>query len=391
MNITIVGIGYVGLSLALLLSKDHNVIALDIDQNKVNSVNKKISPINDKEIIEYLKKPEISIKATLDKFEAYKKSDYIIISTPTNFDENNKSFDTSSIESVISDILKINKSAQIVIKSTIPIGFTKSIRENYGTKKIFYSPEFLREGRALYDNLYPSRIIVGDISTEAKEFAEILKGASLLDKDNIELLFMSSTEAESVKLFSNTYLAMRISFFNELDTFAEIKNISSENIIMGMSKDPRIGDYYNNPSFGYGGYCLPKDSQQLLSNFSGVPNEIISSIVSSNNTRKEFINKTILSKKPKTIGIYRLTMKDDSDNFRESAIIDIMHKLAKNQNINIIIYEPLHTGNEFEGYIILNNFNDFAKKSDLIIANRTTTDLEGIKEKVYSRDLFHNN
>ena len=391
MNITIVGTGYVGLSLALLLSSDHNILALDIDKKKVDSINNKVSPINDSEIIKYLKKDGNLLRATTDQVIAYKNADYVIISIPINFIDKINSFDTSSIKEVISNILSINKTAQIVIKSTIPIGFTEEVKKYFSTNNIFYSPEFLREGKALHDNLFPSRIIIGDTNDKAIKFGRILSEASLLKKEDISISYMSSSEAEAVKLFSNSYLAMRVGFFNELDSFAETNKLSSKNIIQGMSTDPRIGNYYNNPSFGYGGYCLPKDTHQLLSNYSEIPNEIISAIIKSNEIRKDFIVNSILAKGPKIIGVYRLIMKEGSDNFRESSIIDIMDKLINVPDIEIIIYEPLLKVNNFEGCEIEREINNFKKKSDLIITNRFFNELDDVYNKVYTRDIFNNN
>jgi UDPglucose 6-dehydrogenase len=391
MNITIVGTGYVGLSLALLLSSDHNILALDIDKKKVDSINNKVSPINDSEIIKYLKKDGNLLRATTDQVIAYKNADYVIISIPINFIDKINSFDTSSIKEVISNILSINKTAQIVIKSTIPIGFTEEVKKYFSTNNIFYSPEFLREGKALHDNLFPSRIIIGDTNDKAIKFGRILSEASLLKKEDISISYMSSSEAEAVKLFSNSYLAMRVGFFNELDSFAETNKLSSKNIIQGMSTDPRIGNYYNNPSFGYGGYCLPKDTQQLLSNYSEIPNEIISAIIKSNEIRKDFIVNSILAKGPKIIGVYRLIMKKGSDNFRESSIIDIMDKLINVPDIEIIIYEPLLKVNNFEGCEIEREISNFKKKSDLIITNRFSNELDDVHNKVYTRDIFNNN
>lgn len=391
MNITIVGTGYVGLSLALLLSSDHNILALDIDKKKVDSINNKVSPINDSEIIKYIKKDGNLLRATTDQVIAYKNADYVIISIPTNFIDNINSFDTSSIKEVISNILSINKTAQIVIKSTIPIGFTEEVKKYFSTNNIFYSPEFLREGKALHDNLFPSRIIIGDTNDKAIEFGRILSEASLMKKKDISISYISSSEAEAVKLFSNSYLAMRVGFFNELDSFAETNKLSSKNIIQGMSTDPRIGNYYNNPSFGYGGYCLPKDTQQLLSNYSEIPNEIIAAIIKSNEIRKDFIVNSILAKGPKIIGVYRLIMKEGSDNFRESSIINIMDKLKNVPDIEIIIYEPLLKVNNFEGCEIEREINNFKKKSDLIITNRFSNELDDVYNKVYTRDIFNNN
>ena len=337
------------------------------------------------EIEDFLKNKKLNLKATLDYKEAFSGADYVIISTPTNYDEVKNYFDTSSVELSIERVLEVNSDATIIIKSTIPVGFVKRMREKYGVNNIIFSPEFLREGHALYDNLYPSRIIVGDTTDKAVTFANLLKEGAL--KENIDVKFMDSTEAEAVKLFSNTYLAMRVSFFNELDTYAEVNGLNTKDIIEGMGLDPRIGDYYNNPSFGYGGYCLPKDTKQLLANYNGVPQNMITAIVKSNDTRKDYIAHVILDKHPKVVGIYRLTMKANSDNFRCSAIQNIMKKL-KDNNIEIIIYEPSFKLDEFEGYKVIKNFNDFANMSDVILANRLEEELSSCKSKVYTRDLY---
>jgi len=391
MKITIVGAGYVGLSLAVLLSQKHEVAILEIDKNKIKQINNKESPFKDKEIEEYFSDKKLNLIAYNNKNEAYKNSEYIIISTPTNYDISTNSFDTSSVESVIEDILcSNNHDANIVIKSTVPFGFTDKIRKKYKINRIFFSPEFLRESSALFDNLYPSRVVVGDITDEAKTFANILVDCALKEKSLIPILLMNSNEAESVKLFSNTFLALRIAFFNELDSFSEAKKISSKSIIDGVSSDPRIGNYYNNPSFGYGGYCLPKDTQQLINNYENIPNNIINSIVDSNATRKSFILDSILKRKPKNVGIYRLIMKDGSDNFRESAVLDIIDYL-KLKKINIVLFEPLIDTNEYNGIRINNDFNEFAKEADLIIANRLSIELNEVKSKVYSRDIFNIN
>ena len=385
MKIAVTGVGYVGLSMAVLLSQHNEVMALDVIEDKVNMLNNHISPIKDAEIEDFLKNKKLNLKATLDYKEAFSGADYVIISTPTNYDEVKNYFDTSSVELSIERVLEVNSDATIIIKSTIPVGFVKRMREKYGVNNIIFSPEFLREGHALYDNLYPSRIIVGDTTDKAVTFANLLKEGAL--KENIDVKFMDSTEAEAVKLFSNTYLAMRVSFFNELDTYAEVNGLNTKDIIEGMGLDPRIGDYYNNPSFGYGGYCLPKDTKQLLANYNGVPQNMISAIVKSNDTRKDYIAHVILDKHPKVVGIYRLTMKANSDNFRCSAIQNIMKKL-KDNNIEIIIYEPSFKLDEFEGYKVIKNFNDFANMSDVILANRLEEELSSCKSKVYTRDLY---
>ena len=383
MKIAVAGTGYVGLSLATLLSTKNEVLAYDILEDKVNKINKRISPIKDEVIEDYFKNKELNLKATTNYKEAFKETEFIIISTPTNYDEKTNYFDTTSVEDIIKKVISINKDATIVIKSTIPVGFTDKVKEKYKIKNIFFSPEFLREGHALYDNLYPSRIIVGSYTDKGKKFALLLKECSL--KKDIPIKYMSSTEAEAVKLFANTYLAIRVAFFNEVDTYAEIKNLNTKNIIEGICLDPRIGANYNNPSFGYGGYCLPKDTKQLLANYKDVPQNIIEAVVKSNETRKEHIVNMILAKNPKIVGIYRLTMKSNSDNFRASAILDIITKL-KEKNINIIIYEP--TIKDYYDMRVENDIEKFKKISDIIVANRYSSVLDDIKEKVYTRDLF---
>ena len=383
MKIAVAGTGYVGLSLATLLSTKNEVLAYDILEDKVNKINKRISPIKDEVIEDYFKNKELNLKATTNYKEAFKETEFIIISTPTNYDEKTNYFDTTSVEDIIKKVISINKDATIVIKSTIPVGFTDKVKEKYKIENIFFSPEFLREGHALYDNLYPSRIIVGSYTDKGKKFALLLKECSL--KKDIPIKYMSSTEAEAVKLFANTYLAIRVAFFNEVDTYAEIKNLNTKNIIEGICLDPRIGDNYNNPSFGYGGYCLPKDTKQLLANYKDVPQNIIEAVVKSNETRKEHIVNMILAKNPKIVGIYRLTMKSNSDNFRASAILDIITKL-KEKNINIIIYEP--TIKDYYDIRVENDIEKFKKISDIIVANRYSSVLDDIKEKVYTRDLF---
>mgnify|MGYP006077734017 CR=1 FL=1 len=389
MNITIVGAGYVGLSLAILISQKYNVKLFDIDKKKILDLNNKKSPINDKEINSFLKEKKLYLEATSDKNFAYKKTDFIIIATPTDYNHSQGTFDVSSVEGVIKDAISYNPDAYIIIKSTVPVGFTNKMRSHFNTKNITFSPEFLREGSALFDNLYPSRIIVGDNDKRAITFAEILTKCSSVSTEQIKILYMKSSEAEAVKLFANTYLAMRVSFFNELDSFAQSHILSAKNIIEGVSSDNRIGNFYNNPSFGYGGYCLPKDTKQLLSNFDNIPNSIIKAIIDSNETRKEFIANTIINKQPKSIGVFRLTMKSGSDNFRESAVLDVIKKLQKNK-IDIYLYEPeLH--DQIENTILVNNLKEFIEKSDLIIANRMSTELSSVKEKVYTRDLFGEN
>tara|TARA_B110000858_G_C17798087_1_gene473597 strand:- start:1962 stop:3134 length:1173 start_codon:yes stop_codon:yes gene_type:complete len=390
MNIAIVGLGYVGTSLAALLSRKHPVIAIDIDPNKVNSINSRVSPINDNEIITYFENNSLNISATLDPAIAYENADFIIICTQTNYDPDTNKFDVSSIYSVINDISNINSLSTIIIKSTVPVGFTKKIQEEYPHLKIIFSPEFLREDKALYDNLYPSRIIIGDSSDKAKEFSRLLIEISNYNKKKVNVLFMQSSEAEATKLFANTYLAMRVAYFNELDSYCEIHNLSTRQVIDGVSLDPRIGDYYNNPSFGYGGYCLPKDTQQLLRNFDDIPNNIIKAVVESNSTRKDFLSEQIIKNKPNTVGIYRLVMKDGSNNFRESAILGIMKRL-KEKNILMNIYEPLLDTVTYEGINVINNLESFINKSDIIVANRINEDLKKVENKVYTRDLFKKN
>lgn len=385
MKITVVGTGYVGLSLATLLSINNEVIAFDISEKKVNMINNGISPIKDEYIEKYFKEKKLKLKATINYKEAFKEANYIVIAVPTNYDDVTNYFDCSAVDDVIEKVLEVNLNATIVIKSTIPVGYTESIKKKYKIKNIMFSPEFLREGKALYDNLYPSRIIVGDDSKEAHIFAELLKESCM--KEDVQIKYMSSTEAEAVKLFANTYLALRISYFNELDTYAELKGLDSKSIIEGVCLDPRIQDFYNNPSFGYGGYCLPKDTKQLLANYKDVPSNLIEAIVKSNDTRKDHITEMILRKNPKVVGIYRLTMKSNSDNFRSSAIHGIIERLKKN-NIKIIIYEPTLNEKEFNECKVVNEFEKFTKESDIIVANRYENKLKPVMQKMYTRDLF---
>jgi UDPglucose 6-dehydrogenase len=381
-------LGYVGLSNAILLSQRNNVIALDTDKHRIKLINQKKSPIQDVEINSYLKNHNLNLTATADWKAAYQKADIIIIATPTDYDEEKNYFNTSSVESVIQNILTVNKKALIVIKSTIPVGFVDKARERFDTENLIFSPEFLREGKALYDNLYPSRIIVGEKSERAREFANLLLDGAL--KKDVEILLTNSNEAEAIKLFANTYLALRVSFFNELDTYAELKNLDAKQIIEGISLDPRIGNYYNNPSFGYGGYCLPKDTKQLLANYKDVPNDIITAIVNANSTRKKFIVDQILSWKPKVVGVYRLIMKHGSDNFRYSAIHTIISLLQKS-GIKVVIYEPTLDLNVFNNCLVEHNLIAFKSNSDLVLTNRMDDDLLDIADKIYTRDIFNNN
>ncbi|MFL2128257.1 nucleotide sugar dehydrogenase [Ruoffia sp. FAM 26255] len=389
MNITVVGLGYVGLSNAVLLAQHNNVRALEIVQAKVDLINQGQSPIKDKEIEDFLANGKLQLEATIDKDYAYgHQPEFVVIAAPTDYDDENDQFNTEALESALEDALSYAPEATIIIKSTIPVGYTKRINKKYQTERIVFSPEFLREGKALYDNLHPSRVIVGEVSERAQKFADLMvEGAA---DSSVDVLLMPSTEAEAVKLFSNTYLALRVSYFNELDTYAESKGLDTNSIIDGVSLDPRIGDYYNNPSFGYGGYCLPKDTKQMLANYRDVPNNLIRAIVDSNVTRKEFISSQILKQEPKVVGIHRLTMKTDSDNFRQAAIFDIM-KQIRAEGVEVVIYEPTIKEETFEGYKVVNDLSAFKLITSSILANRISEDIQDVSHKIYTRDVYNNN
>lgn len=385
MKIAVAGTGYVGLSMATLLSQKNEVVALDIVHEKVNMINNRISPIKDEYIEDYFKNKKLNLRATLDYKDAFKDAEFIIISTPTNYNETDGYFDTSSVEDIIKKVIDMNINTTMVVKSTIPVGFIESIKQKYSIDNIMFSPEFLREGKALYDNLYPSRIIVGEKSKRAEKFANLLKEAAL--KEDVIIKYMNSTEAEAVKLFANTYLALRVSYFNELDTYAELKGLNTQDIIEGICLDPRIGSHYNNPSFGYGGYCLPKDTKQLLANYKNVPQNLIEAIVKSNDTRKDHITSMILSKNPQVVGVYRLTMKTDSDNFRASAIQGVIERI-KAKGTEVVIYEPSLTADSFNGCKVIKDFKEFNDLADIVIVNRIDEKVKELDDEIYTRDLF---